>query len=73
MGQLLALTGYITPTAANPLPTQPRAAVDAIRWFVGPVPIVLLLLSIVFAWRYPISRESHRAMREEIAQTLLDN
>jgi GPH family glycoside/pentoside/hexuronide:cation symporter len=73
MGQLLALTGYITPTPANPLPAQPAAAVDAIRWFIGPVPIVLLLLSIVFAWRYPISRESHWAMREELARTLLDN
>jgi len=73
MGQMLALTGYITPTAANPLPAQPAAAVGAIRWFIGPVPIALLLLSIVFAWRYPISRESHRAMREEIARTLLDN
>ena len=73
LGQLLALTGYITPTLANPLPTQPAAAVDAIRWFIGPVPIALLLLGIVFAWRYPISRESHRAMREEIARTLLDS
>jgi GPH family glycoside/pentoside/hexuronide:cation symporter len=72
LGQLLAWAGYINPTLGSPLPTQPEAAVTVIRWFIGPVPIVLLLLSIVFAWRYPISRESHRAMREEIARTLLD-
>jgi glycoside/pentoside/hexuronide:cation symporter, GPH family len=73
MGQMLAVTGYITPTAAVPLPVQPPAAVMAIRWFIGPIPIVLLLLGIAFAWGYPITRESHRAMRDEIARTLLDN
>jgi Na+/melibiose symporter-like transporter len=45
----------------------------AIRWFIGPIPIVLLLLGIAFAWGYPITRESHRAMRDEIARTLLDS
>jgi glycoside/pentoside/hexuronide:cation symporter, GPH family len=73
MGQMLAWAGYITPTLGGALPVQPAAAITAIRWFVGPIPIVLLLLGIVFAWRYPITRESHRAMRDEIARTLLDN
>jgi glycoside/pentoside/hexuronide:cation symporter, GPH family len=72
MGQLLALTGYVTPTAGNPLPSQPAAAVMAIRWFIGPIPIVLLLLGMACAWPYPITRERHRAMREEIAQAGLD-
>ena len=68
LAQTLAVTGYITPTPGAPLPTQPPAAVNGIRWFVGPIPIVLLVLSIVFAWFYPITRERHRAMREEIAR-----
>ena len=29
--------------------------------------IVLLLLAILFAWRYPIGREQHRALRDELA------
>jgi Na+/melibiose symporter-like transporter len=33
----------------------------------GPVPAFLLALSIVFAWFYPISRERHRALRDELA------
>jgi GPH family glycoside/pentoside/hexuronide:cation symporter len=68
MGQVLALTGYITPDLDPdvPLPVQPPEAVQAIRWFMGPIPTILLLLSILFAWRYPISREKHRALREEL-------
>jgi GPH family glycoside/pentoside/hexuronide:cation symporter len=39
----------------------------AIRVFMGPAPILLLLLAIVCAWFYPISRERHRALRDELA------
>jgi GPH family glycoside/pentoside/hexuronide:cation symporter len=67
MGQTLALTGYITPTPGALLPQQPPDAVQAIRAFMGPVPAILLALSIVFAWFYPISREHHRALRDELA------
>jgi GPH family glycoside/pentoside/hexuronide:cation symporter len=67
MGQALALTDYLTPESGAPPPTQPAEAVQAIRIFMGPVPIVLLALAILFAWRYPISRERHRALRDELA------
>jgi GPH family glycoside/pentoside/hexuronide:cation symporter len=67
MGQALALTHYITPQSGGPLPVQPPEAVQAIRVFMGPVPIVLLVLAILFAWRYPIGREQHRALRDELA------
>ena len=67
MGQLLALTGYITPDVAGVLPKQPERAVQTIRAFAGPVPAVLLMLAIVFAWRYPITRDSHRATCEALA------
>jgi GPH family glycoside/pentoside/hexuronide:cation symporter len=67
LGQVLAITGYISPTAGQPLLEQPAAAVQAIRVFMSPVPIVLLVLAILFAWRYPISRERHRALRDELA------
>jgi len=68
MGQALAVTGYITPTVEVPLPVQPEAVINAIRLFTGPVPTVLLVLSILFAWGYPIDRERHRAMRAELAR-----
>lgn len=68
MGQALAFTGYLTPSAAQPLPIQPPQAVQAIRLFAGPLPAILLVLAIACAWFYPISRESHRALRDELAE-----
>jgi GPH family glycoside/pentoside/hexuronide:cation symporter len=66
MGQALAYARYITPTAGEALPVQPPAALNAIRIFMGPVPAVLLLLSLLFAWRYNVTRESHQALVEEL-------
>ena len=60
MGQALAWTGYITPGIGVLTPEQPVAAIRAIRIFVGPVPLILLILAVVFALRYSISRESHQ-------------
>jgi GPH family glycoside/pentoside/hexuronide:cation symporter len=67
LGQILAFTGYITPESGTPLPEQPAGAVLAIRIAMTLVPIVLLVLSILCAWRYPITRERHRALRDELA------
>ena len=68
MGQALALTGYITPVPSGPLPVQPEAAVNAIRIFTGPIPAVLLFLAVIFAWKYPITRESHQSTLLELAE-----
>lgn len=68
MGQALGMTGYITPIPSQPLPVQPEAAVNAIRIFAGPVPAVLLFLAVIFAWKYSITRESHQATLQELAE-----
>ena len=67
MGQALALTGYVNPSPGGALPVQPQEAVQAIRFFAGPVPALLLVLAILFAWRYPITREQHRSLLDELA------
>ena len=67
MGQILALTGYLTPSAADPVPLQPLQAVQAIRVFMGPVPAVLIVLAVLCAWRYPISRSRHAVTLERLA------
>jgi Na+/melibiose symporter-like transporter len=46
--------------------------VQAIRWFAGPAPAALLVLAILCAWGYPITRERHQAIRDELA-TLVRN
>ncbi len=68
MGQALALTGYLTPVTGSPLPVQPTAAVTAIRIFTGPIPAVLLFLGVLFAWKYPITRASHQATLQALAE-----
>ena len=67
MGMALAMTGYITPSIANPLPSQPESALNAIRYFIGPIPVLLLLMALLFTWRYPITRQSHQAVLDELA------
>jgi GPH family glycoside/pentoside/hexuronide:cation symporter len=66
MGQVFNLTGYITPTAETATPLQPEAVLNVIRLFTGPIPAALLLLSVLFAWRYNVTRESHRALVEQL-------
>ena len=66
MGQIFAMTGYLSPTSAIPLPTQPAEAIMVIRWFASLVPAGLVLISILFAWRYSISREAHEQMLEQL-------
>jgi GPH family glycoside/pentoside/hexuronide:cation symporter len=58
---ILDRTGYV-PNAA----IQNTATLNAIRIMIGPVPAVLLSLSIFFAWKFPISREKFTALRKEI-------
>lgn len=67
MGQALALAHYINPTAADPLPFQPVEVINTIRLFMGPIPAALLIIAIVFAWRYPITREHHQDLCAQIA------
>ncbi|HNO94863.1 MAG TPA: MFS transporter, partial [Anaerolineales bacterium] len=68
MGQALAANGYITPNSSGPLPTQPDSAIQAIRFFAGPAPAVLLILAVLFAWNYPITRESHSETLRVLAE-----
>jgi GPH family glycoside/pentoside/hexuronide:cation symporter len=68
MGMALSMTGYITPVTTGPLPTQPEEAINVIRFFIGPIPTFLLILAVLFAWRYPITRESHQATLDVLAK-----
>jgi GPH family glycoside/pentoside/hexuronide:cation symporter len=67
MGQALYRAGYVTPTPGLPVPQQSSQVIQVIRWFMGPVPGILLALSVLFAWFYPITREFHASLREQLA------
>jgi GPH family glycoside/pentoside/hexuronide:cation symporter len=48
---VLELTGYI-PNSSS----QPQSALNGIRFLIGPIPAVCLIVGIVFALRYPLER-----------------
>lgn len=60
---MLSWTGYI-PNAT----TQPPSAILGIRLLTGPYPAVLLLVGVVFAARYPLSRERFAQVRQQLAE-----
>jgi GPH family glycoside/pentoside/hexuronide:cation symporter len=67
IGQLLSLTGYITPEAGQVV-SQPDAALFAIRLLVGPIPAVILAAGILLVYLFPITKEQHERTLAELAK-----
>lgn len=65
-GQLLQATGYISSNTGSLFIEQPQAALNAMRFLVTMVPAVTLALSLALAWRFPLDRETHEAIRREL-------
>ncbi|MBN1811694.1 MAG: MFS transporter [Anaerolineae bacterium] len=63
---VLRWSGYIQPTAQNPTPAQPAAALNALRLLIAILPALLLAASIVVAWFYPLTRQRHAEIRREL-------
>ena len=59
VGLALESTGFISSTPGQPLPAQPGSAMLAIRVAIGPLPTLILLIGLLLAYFYPISREVH--------------
>lgn len=59
VGQALDWAGFQSSTTGQPLPEQPASALLAIRVAIGPLPTLALILGLVLAYLYPISREVH--------------
>lgn len=58
---VLEATGYQANAAV-----QPESALLGIRLVIGPIPAVLLIVGILFAWLYPLNRDQHSAMVREL-------
>jgi glycoside/pentoside/hexuronide:cation symporter, GPH family len=54
----LDVAGYIESTTGT-TPVQPDSALFAIRLAIGPIPTIALILGLVLAYFYPITREVH--------------
>ncbi|MGF1535216.1 MAG: MFS transporter [Elainellaceae cyanobacterium] len=59
VGQALELAGFIPATPGAPPPAQPESALLAIRVAIGPFPTVCLILGLVLAYFYPLTRDVH--------------
>jgi glycoside/pentoside/hexuronide:cation symporter, GPH family len=57
VGQALEFSGYISTTTGQV--QQPEMALLAIRLLIGPIPTVILIVGLVLAYFYPISRDVH--------------
>lgn len=70
VGITLEAAGFIPQVPGQPIPTQPESALSAIRFAVGPLPAFFLVLGLVLAYLYPITREVHGEIRLKLQQRL---
>jgi GPH family glycoside/pentoside/hexuronide:cation symporter len=68
VGQALQVSGFLKTAAGQPVPIQPDSALWAIRLMIGPIPAVILLIGLVFAYFYPITREIHAEILLKLAE-----
>ena len=62
----LKWANYVQPTADDVIPVQPPSALFALRILVSIVPAVFLILSIIVAKRYPITRARYAEIEQEL-------
>ncbi|MBN1260475.1 MAG: MFS transporter [Anaerolineae bacterium] len=65
---ILRAAHYIQPSEANPFPSQPASALQALRILVSFVPAILLLASLVVAWYYPLTRSRYQEIQQELSE-----
>lgn len=65
VGQALAAAGYISSTGGTV--TQPESALNAIRFAIGPLPAISLLIGIALTAIYPITKARHAEILRELA------
>lgn len=64
--QVLGWSGYQSPPEGAAQFMQSPAALTAIRILTGPLAAVLLVLAILFAWFYPLTRERQARIRRSL-------
>lgn len=59
VSQTLEKSGFKEAVVGQSLPVQPDLAIQAIRFGVGPLPMVFLICGLILAYFYPLTREVH--------------
>jgi GPH family glycoside/pentoside/hexuronide:cation symporter len=68
VGHLLAAAGYVSTNTGSLFIAQPQTALNAMRFLVTVIPAIALTLSLLLAWRFPLDRETHDAIRRELEE-----
>lgn len=65
---MLEAAGFIAGQDGLIVTAQPAAALLALRLLVSVIPAICLVFAIVMAWRYPLNRQAHLQIRQQLAQ-----
>ncbi len=68
VGQALALAGFQESSPDMPELAQPPSALLAIRIAIGPLPTLFLIVGLILTWLYPITREKHAVILDQLVQ-----
>ncbi|MFN9174710.1 MAG: MFS transporter, partial [Synechocystis sp.] len=66
VGITLETAGFIPRIPGEAIPIQPESALWAIRFAVAPLPAFFLLVGVILATFYPITREVHADIRRQL-------
>ncbi len=73
VGQALEWSGFIGRQPGAEIPVQPDSALMAIRIAVAPLPTIVLIIGIILAYFYPITKEVHADIRAKLEAKKLAN
>jgi glycoside/pentoside/hexuronide:cation symporter, GPH family len=69
VGFILDLAGFIEGVPGQPLPSeQPVSALLAIRWAIGPIPTIALIVGVILAYFYPLTESIHAEIRLKLLE-----
>lgn len=68
VGWIIELSGYVNPPTEGEIIAQPDSFILAVRCLVVILPLVLILLAVLFARRYPLTPEQYNLVRQEISR-----
>ncbi|NDJ54040.1 MAG: MFS transporter [Chloroflexi bacterium] len=63
---MLELSGYINAVPGEALPIQPDSVQLVLRIFVGPAAALVLAVSFIAVYLFPITRKSHNELRDQL-------
>jgi glycoside/pentoside/hexuronide:cation symporter, GPH family len=67
VGIALEAAGLKPQVAGEAIPVQPESALVAIRLVIAPLPAFFLMIGLILAYLYPITREAHREILAKLA------